>query len=40
MLAPRPWPEGGVGVIQIMEERGFTMDHGQTKGNIHFEKYW
>ncbi len=34
------WPEGGVGVIQLMEERGFTMDHGQTKGNIHFEKYW
>lgn len=34
------WPEGKKGVIQIMEERGFSMDYGQTKGNIHFEKYW
>lgn len=34
------WPEGKMGVIQIMEERGFTMDYGRTKGNIHFEKYW
>ena len=34
------WPEGGPGAIQVMEERGFTMDHGQVKGNIHYEKYW
>ncbi len=36
----KTWPEGKRGVIQIMEERGFTMDYGRTKGNIHFEKYW
>lgn len=34
------WPEGKKGVIQIMEERGFRMDVGKTRGNIHFEKYW
>ncbi len=34
------WPEGAPGVIQIMEDRGFTMDYGRTKGNIHYEKYW
>ena len=34
------WPEGPPGVIQIMESRGFTMDYGRTKGNIHYEKYW
>ncbi len=34
------WPEGKMGVIQIMENRGFVMDYGRTKGNIHYEKYW
>jgi ferredoxin--NADP+ reductase len=34
------WPEGKTGVIQIMENRRFTMDYGKTKGNVHFEKYW
>lgn len=34
------WPEGKTGVIQIMEERGFEMDYGHHKGNIHYEKYW
>ncbi|MEK6709455.1 MAG: ferredoxin--NADP reductase [Nitrospinota bacterium] len=34
------WPEGKKGVIQIMEERGFRMDVGKARGNIHFEKYW
>ena len=31
-----------LGVIQILEERGFKMDDAKTKtrGNIHFEKYW
>jgi ferredoxin--NADP+ reductase len=30
------------GVIEILERRGFRMDHPQSKevGNIHFEKYW
>ncbi|MDA1001683.1 MAG: ferredoxin--NADP reductase [bacterium] len=36
----KTWPEGKKGVIEIMEARGFTMDYGQTKGNIHYEKYW
>ena len=34
------WPEGKMGVIQLMENRGFTMDYSRTKGNIHYEKYW
>ncbi len=34
------WPGGKRGVIQIMEERGFTMDYARTKGNVHYEKYW
>ena len=34
------WPEGKKGVIQIMEERGFRMDAGKNRGNLHFEKYW
>ena len=34
------WPEREKGVIQIMEERGFTMDYAKRKGNIHYEKYW
>ncbi len=34
------WPEGKKGVIQMMEDRGFTMDYGKIKGNVHYEKYW
>ncbi|MBI3024623.1 MAG: ferredoxin--NADP reductase [Candidatus Tectomicrobia bacterium] len=34
------WPAGKKGVIQIMEERGFRMDWGKARGNIHSEKYW
>ena len=34
------WPKGAKGVIQIMEDRGFTMDYAKRIGNIHFEKYW
>ncbi|OGL60174.1 MAG: hypothetical protein A3J27_02470 [Candidatus Tectomicrobia bacterium RIFCSPLOWO2_12_FULL_69_37] len=34
------WPEGKKGVIQIMEERGFRMDLGKNRGNVHSEKYW
>jgi ferredoxin--NADP+ reductase len=29
-----------VGVVQLMTERGFTLDHRKTRGNIHFEEYW
>ncbi len=34
---PRP-----VGVIEILERRGFQADQPQAKikGNIHFEEYW
>lgn len=31
-----------IGVIEVLEKRGFVADHGPTKlkGNIHFEEYW
>ncbi len=37
----RSYPEP-VGVIQLLEERGFTVDNNaqKIKGNIHFEEYW
>jgi len=37
----KTYPET-LGVIQILEERGFKADDAKTKlvGNIHFEKYW
>lgn len=28
------------GVVELMVERGFTLDHGSVPGNIHFEEYW
>jgi ferredoxin--NADP+ reductase len=28
------------GVVEILTERGFTLDHRKTKGNLHFEEYW
>ena len=28
------------GVVELMVERGFTLDHGTVRGNIHFEEYW
>jgi ferredoxin--NADP+ reductase len=28
------------GVIELLVERGFTIDHRKSPGNIHFEKYW
>ena len=28
------------GVVQLLAERGFTLDHRKTRGNIHFEEYW
>jgi ferredoxin--NADP+ reductase len=28
------------GVVEILTERGFTLDHGKTKGNLHYEEYW
>jgi ferredoxin--NADP+ reductase len=28
------------GVAEILVERGFTLDHLRTAGNIHYEEYW
>jgi ferredoxin--NADP+ reductase len=28
------------GVIEVLERRGFRCDHGQQRGNVHFEKFW
>jgi ferredoxin--NADP+ reductase len=28
------------GVVEILTERGFTIDHARTVGNIHYEEYW
>lgn len=33
------WPET-VGVVQLLVERGFTLDRRNDPGNIHFEEYW
>jgi ferredoxin--NADP+ reductase len=36
MFYPKP-----LGVIEILEKRGFKVDEGsKSRGNIHFEKYW
>jgi len=29
-----------VGVVQLLSERGFTVDHRKQPGNIHYEEYW
>lgn len=29
-----------VGVVQILTERGFTLDRRKQRGNIHYEEYW
>ena len=28
------------GVVEILSERGFSIDHGREVGNIHYEEYW
>ncbi len=28
------------GVVELLAERGFTIDHRNQRGNIHFEEYW
>ncbi len=33
------WPEP-VGVVQLLTERGFTIDRRGQPGNVHFEEYW
>lgn len=29
-----------VGVVELLIERGFTLDHRKQSGNIHYEEYW
>ena len=29
-----------LGVCQILSERGFSIDHHKTRGNVHYEEYW
>ncbi|MEZ5320915.1 MAG: hypothetical protein R2698_02320 [Microthrixaceae bacterium] len=29
-----------VGVVQLLVERGFTLDQRKQRGNIHYEEYW
>jgi ferredoxin--NADP+ reductase len=29
-----------LGVCRQLHERGFTIDHGRTRGNVHHEEYW
>ncbi|MBX3314292.1 MAG: NAD(P)-binding domain-containing protein [Actinobacteria bacterium] len=28
------------GVVQILADRGFTLDHRKQRGNVHYEEYW
>ena len=35
LLFPEP-----PGVCQLLHERGFTIDHGKQRGNVHYEEYW
>jgi ferredoxin--NADP+ reductase len=28
------------GVVELLAERGFTLDHRKQRGNVHFEEYW
>ncbi|HEV7865768.1 MAG TPA: NAD(P)-binding domain-containing protein [Acidimicrobiia bacterium] len=35
LIYPKP-----TGVVEILTERGFTLDHRKVKGNLHFEEYW
>ena len=28
------------GVVELLTEQGFTLDHRKNPGNIHFEEYW
>lgn len=35
----KSYPET-VGIVELLESRGFKADHRKDKGNIHFEEYW
>lgn len=28
------------GVVELLVQRGFTLDHRNQRGNVHFEEYW
>lgn len=36
---PEAWPET-TGVVELLTERGFTLDKRGAPGNVHFEEYW
>jgi len=46
MIGLPEWTEEGpvfpetLGVCQQLHERGFTIDHHKTRGNVHFEEFW
>jgi ferredoxin--NADP+ reductase len=47
MIGLPTWDEGGdpqfpetLGVCQLLHERGFTIDHGRERGNVHYEEFW
>jgi ferredoxin--NADP+ reductase len=47
MIGLPAWNEDGTltfpatcGVAQILTERGFTLDHRRTRGNVHYEEFW
>lgn len=29
-----------VGVVELLAQRGFTLDHRKQRGNVHYEEYW
>ena len=35
----KSYPET-LGLVELLESRGFKADHRRDKGNIHFEEYW
>ena len=35
LVYPKP-----TGVVEILTERGFTLDHRKQRGNLHYEEYW
>lgn len=47
MIGLPSWSDDGsptfpdrTGVCQLLSERGFTIDHRRTRGNVHYEEYW
>lgn len=47
MIGLPKWDDAGkmtfsdpVGVCELLVERGFTIDNGRKRGNVHYEEYW